>query len=173
MSTSLGLRVMDDILRPASSACCSLSTYVMRSVCLDSVQTSMETGTTTGRRTIWPELSDTRESMMEITNIMSPCCWRTSTKFECLKADDRKPICAVGWPPNEPQQPFNVCYCPVECFFSWFPKTFSHELLWSTLFPAVCISRRLTSVIDKSAEVLSPCPDTDWDIPSTQHCHFP
>lgn len=59
-----------------------------RSVCLDSVQTNMETGTTTGRRTIWPELSDTQESMMEITNIMSPCCWQTSTKSECLKADD-------------------------------------------------------------------------------------
>lgn len=67
-----------------------------RLVCLDSVQTNMGTGTTTGRRTTWPELSDTRESMMEITNIMSPCCWQTSTKSECLKADDTKPICAVG-----------------------------------------------------------------------------
>lgn len=74
-----------------------------RSVSLDSVQTSMETGTTTGRRTIWPELSGTQESMMEIMSIMSPCCWQTSTKSECLKADDNEPICAVGWPPNEPQ----------------------------------------------------------------------
>ncbi|KAF1381329.1 hypothetical protein PFLUV_G00152760 [Perca fluviatilis] len=87
---------MDGILPPASSAYCSLSTYVMKSVCLDSVQTRMETGTTTGSRTIWPELSDTRESMMEITNIMSLCCWQTSTKSECLEADDAKPICAAG-----------------------------------------------------------------------------
>lgn len=81
-----------------------------RSMCLDSVQTSMETGTTTGRRTIWLELSDTQGSMTEITNIMSPCCWQTSTKSECLKADDTKPICAVGGPRNEPQHPSNVCF---------------------------------------------------------------
>lgn len=95
-----------------------------RSVCLDSVQTSMETGTTTGRRTIWPELSDTQESTMEITNIMSPCCWQTSTKSECLKADDTEPICAAGWPPNEPQQPFNVRYPPKEEFCFHFISLF-------------------------------------------------
>lgn len=77
-----------------------LSLVCSRSACLDSAQTSMETGTTTGRRTIWLEHFDTRESMMEITNIMSPCCWQTSTKSECLKADDTQPICAVGRPPN-------------------------------------------------------------------------
>lgn len=57
---------------------------------------------------------------MEIMNIMSPCCWQTSTKSKCLKADDTKPICAVEWPPNEPQQPFNVLFflhlMPEECF---------------------------------------------------------
>lgn len=90
-----------------------LSFVCSRSVCLDSAQTSTETGTTTGRRTIWLELSDTQESMMEIMNIMSPSCWQTSTKSECLKADDTKPICAVGWPPIEPRQSF-IAHFPFE-----------------------------------------------------------
>lgn len=70
------------------SACYTVLWFSSRSVYLDLVQTSMETGTTTGRRTIWLELSDTQESMMEITSITLQCCWQTSTKFGCLKADD-------------------------------------------------------------------------------------
>lgn len=70
------------------SACDTVLSFSSRSVCLDLVQTSMETGTTTGRRTIWLELSGTQESMMAIMSIMLQCCWQTSTKFGCLKADD-------------------------------------------------------------------------------------
>lgn len=121
------LEILQSMLLCTKSICGSFTVINLvsyRSVCLDSVQTSMETGTTTGRRTIWPELSDTQESTMEITNIMSPCCWQTSTKSECLKADDTEPICAAGWPPNEPQQPFNVRYPPKEEFCFHFISLF-------------------------------------------------
>lgn len=152
MSTSLGLKVMGDILQPASSACCSLSTYVMRSMCLDLVQTSMETGITTGRRTIWLELSDTQESMMEIMSIMSPCCWQTSTKSECLKADDTKPICAFGWPPNEPQQPCNI-------YFYVASYRFCHDFQRHFPMNSSGLSSLMiffTSLIDKAVKLLSP-----------------
>lgn len=66
----------------------SLFNVCSRSMCLDLVQTSMETGTTTGRTILCPVPSDTQESMTEITNTMSPCCWQTNTKSKCLRADD-------------------------------------------------------------------------------------
>lgn len=66
----------------------SMFSICSRSACLALAQTSTGTGTTTGRRTIWPERSDTRGSTMGITNTMSLCCWRTSKRSECLKGDD-------------------------------------------------------------------------------------
>lgn len=66
----------------------SVFSICSRSACLALAQTSTGTGTTTGKRTIWLEHSDTRGSTMGITNTTSPCCWRTSKRSECLKGDD-------------------------------------------------------------------------------------
>lgn len=66
----------------------SVFSICSRSACLASAPTSTGIGTTTGRRTIWPEPSDTRGSTMGITNTTSPCCWLTSKRSECLKGDD-------------------------------------------------------------------------------------
>ena len=75
--------------RPAVVLCDSVFVSLRhRWTCLVSVQTSMETGITTGRRTIWQEHSDTQEFTMETMNTTSLCCWRTNTKSRCLKGGD-------------------------------------------------------------------------------------
>lgn len=84
-----------DLARPSPCAAagllttCFCSPVCRRSACLDSARTSTETGTTTGRRTICPERSVTRASTTGITNTMSRCSWRTSTKLKCSEADDQ------------------------------------------------------------------------------------
>lgn len=92
------MRYLDNVLMLWRSALCFLVSS--RSVCLDSVRTSTETGITTGRRIIWRELSATQECTMEIMNTTSHCCWQTSTKSECLKEDDAKFTHAVEWTPK-------------------------------------------------------------------------
>lgn len=108
--------------------------FCSRSVCLASVQTSMETGIITGRRTIWLELSDTQESMMEIMNITSHFCSQTSTRSECLKADD---VVSCLYLENH-QTDLNkllILICASSHtphtggMFLSFPKTFSHPFL--------------------------------------------
>lgn len=151
-----------------------LSFVCSRSVCLDSAQTSTETGTTTGRRTIWLELSDTQESMMEIMNIMSPSCWQTSTKSECLKADDTKPICAVGWPPIEPRQSF-IAHFPFESRRKKVYIVISKDILtWTLLIsPVFCSSLELPSLLLTNQPTLWTINETEATLPLVSESVIP
>lgn len=115
------------LFRMLFHTCDAVLFILSRSVCLDLVLMSMETGTTTGRITIWVELSDSQESMMAITSIMSPCCWQTSTRSKCLKADDTKlKHGLMGCPPNDFQHPVFFLIgqgCTGRHFLLLFPKT--------------------------------------------------
>lgn len=107
----------------------------------------METGTTTGRKTIWLELSDTRESTTEITNIMSPCCWQTSTKSKCFTADDTKPTCAATTKLVYSLSMFDFSspHSRWKNVIFVFQKTFSDELFWSDRFPFLYLRQWLSN----------------------------